>query len=874
MRLYSTAGISEHVPEGYALSVDFFNPWIEQVVGSDEWKAAEPQLSSPEAPAICESLKALARRAELSSGQKETLNVVRTAISSWPCRLAAVRSSAPEEDGAGASFAGVFETKLGVKADTLEEAVRECFASVFDHRVFSYAGPHTPSFAAVVMEMVDSYKAGVAFSANPLNSDLDEILVDSSWGLGESVVDGSVVADRFVWDKIGNALLSTQVGSKSSERLLMSSGGVEVRPVSEERQKECTLTCEQVAQLGHLVSLVESTYGRPMDTEWAYTKDGQLRLLQARPITTLFPLDPDLITNPGEPRLLYFDGNIASEATTMSPFTHMDMDLYMRAAALSMGAPGLTELPRDRHHLFFAGQTRQYLNVSAMLRLPFCTMERFAKEYAMIDPYAASIMRGDDCDAKKYRARSWPADVTLSNAWWLLRQVPVHRMYTAYSEFTRDPVGSGEKMKQLRATAKAEIKRLTTIGPVDGLLAYIERLCEAACATLNLQMGGIWSAVEAIKKLDADRTKGKTQQVREDAEAMLVGYTDDPLMQMNIAMFHLARALPVTVWDAHGDSLQELADRIGRNVAGRADDLPESFVSSWKAFMEEHGYDGTDQLFVSSPRYHERPELLLEKIRHNVGDVKNPETTAEELRRKRCQVQERQLREANCCEASKIRRRNQTLDHIAWIRNAPKLFLSELFAAIRTGTLSVEAQLLQANRLDEQGDIFHLQIKEVDQAMREPSMNLRKLLCPRKKQYFRAKQAKICPFLVDSRCRILKANVPQQEPGTLAGAAISPGVITGVVRVLKSPSETLERGEILATVLTDPAWTPLFVTCSAVILQVGGALQHGALCAREYGKPAISGIDISLLKTGMKVSVDGNTGVLKILDGHSDRVSD
>ena len=144
--------------------------------------------------------------------------------------------------------------------------------------------------------------------------------------------------------------------------------------------------------------------------------------------------------------------------------------------------------------------------------------------------------------------------------------------------------------------------------------------------------------------------------------------------------------------------------------------------------MEEHGYDGTDQLFVSSPQYHERPELLLEKIRHNVGDVKNPETTAEELRRKRCQVQERYLREANCCEVSKIRRRNQTLDHIAWIRNAPKLFSSELFAAIWTGTLSMEAQLFAGEPSGRAGVTSSIsRLKRLTRRCASPPW---KLLCP------------------------------------------------------------------------------------------------------------------------------------------------
>merc|ERR1712226_368166 len=102
-----------------------------------------------------------------------------------------------------------------------------------------------------------------------------------------------------------------------------------MREVSEQKQKECTLPIEQVAEIARLVSMIETTYGKPMDIEWAYTEDDQLRLLQARPITTLLPLDPEMITSPGEPRILYFDYNIASDATTTSPFKTMDSEVYM-----------------------------------------------------------------------------------------------------------------------------------------------------------------------------------------------------------------------------------------------------------------------------------------------------------------------------------------------------------------------------------------------------------------------------------------------------------------------------------------------------------------------------------------------------------------
>ena len=153
-------------------------------------------------------------------------------------------------------------------------------------------------------------------------------------------------------------------------------------------------------------------------------------------------------------------------------------------------------------------------------------------------------------------------------------------------------------------------------------------------------------------------------------------------------------------------------------------------------------------------------------------------------------------------------------------------------------------------------------------------MDLMEIVRPRKVIYERALHATTtCPLIVDSRCRILKPDPPthkdgeEPEEGTLIGAAVSPGVATGRVRIIHNPSEKFENGEVLCAVVTGPAWTPLFASASAVVLRIGGVLQHGALCAREYGKPAVSNIDIhALLKDGMQVSVDGNTGIVTILE--------
>jgi pyruvate,water dikinase len=297
------------------------------------------------ASSLCAKLRDSSHGLALSEVQSET---IRSLVSEMKGTLAAVRSSAPEEDGSGASFAGVFETKLAVETtyDGLERAIKECFASLWDYRVLLYkkkqdkegSNGNKIGFAVVVMEMVDSVIAGVAFSANPLNSDRDEIVIDSSWGLGESVVDGSVTADRYIVDKIRcGRVIEQSIGTKGNEKRI-GTGGVVDKSIDKDdpRYSKSSLSSEQIEELSALVCLIEKTYGMPMDVEWAFVKDGaensvlKARLLQARPITTLYSIDLGMMTEPGERRILYLDWNVVSEATTTTPFTTLDMDVYCR----------------------------------------------------------------------------------------------------------------------------------------------------------------------------------------------------------------------------------------------------------------------------------------------------------------------------------------------------------------------------------------------------------------------------------------------------------------------------------------------------------------------------------------------------------------
>lgn len=813
------------------------------------------------------------------------------------------------------SYAGMFETELGVSSHNLEGAVRRCFASKFDTRVFRYMrrGHYNGSkkddddddeqkitscntissgaFALVVMEMVDSKTAGVAFSANPLNSDRDECVVDSSYGLGISVVDGSVTADRYIYDKVGKKLVQQVVGSKKVEKRLKlveeeegtrSSGDVvETIPIDDvARQNAHSLSQEQLKELVKLVEVVEKAYGIPIDIEWAYTESNQLLLLQARPITTLFCLDDIMMTEPGERRILYYDFNIASEATTTTPFTHMDMALYCRMGNVMMGIndEDFTIFKDDPNLPMFNSETRQYMNLSFFFK--FISTEYCAKEAMVLDPYLSSLFASKDCDRKRYRSKKrWPKGCNARNLLWLMRKIPMKGWYKTGKRFRKDPEkAKGDYLKivendmaKLRALRQRGFKR------DEGLKGFTRELFNCCVQSFNEELGAIFFVVLGVfSSLDKKRRKGKSELCAE-YEALCGGYEGDELMKINIDMYRLANKLDATIWEQYDhDDLHQLADRIQQNIDGTLSDLPSEFLTEWSSFLDKHGYDGEDQMFISSPRYQDSPELLLTRLRQNTGTsgIRDPADIQREQVLKRRRVMNQQLESALAqrfirpFRPSRIRHRNAVLEHVMWMRNAPKLHFAQVIGVLRETVLQIEKELIEANRLAHKGDIFHLDLEEVDKALVDDTFDLMQLVRPRMAAHERALKATECPLLIDSRCRILRPDPPNDvEEGTILGTAVSPGTATGRVRVMKSPNERFESGEILAATVTSPAWTPLFGGASAVILQIGGVLQHGALCAREYGLPAVSNIDVhNVLKTGMLVAVDGNTGTIKIIE--------
>ena len=203
----------------------------------------------------------------------------------------AVRSSAVDEDGAATSFAGQHETYLNVVgADAVIAAVERCWASARSERTLAYRRQHGLAvdgvcLAVLVQLLVPADVSGVAFSANPLTGSRDEVVVNASFGLGESIVGGTVTPDTYVVRKRNLAVLRRAPGDKARMTVLVPDGTAEV-DVPRLLRRRPALDDRQAAEIARLVLALEAAMGWPVDVEFAF-RGGELFLLQCRPITTL-----------------------------------------------------------------------------------------------------------------------------------------------------------------------------------------------------------------------------------------------------------------------------------------------------------------------------------------------------------------------------------------------------------------------------------------------------------------------------------------------------------------------------------------------------------------------------------------------------------
>ncbi len=846
------------VPSGAILTASFFVPWLGEIADTETWvalAAAEPG----DWPPLCEALKTQCRKLPLTPAQEGALTSLRDHLAAryGDAALFAVRSSSPDEDLESASFAGGYETRLGVPLAGLEDAVRQCCASSLDGRVLVYKREHgfddlTPCLAVVVQEQVASEVSGVGFSLNPVTNDYDEVYIDANWGLGTTVVEGRVSPDHFVVNKVDGCVVEATMGRKETSAWLAPDGGTEEREGS--RAADRTLSDAQLRELTAVLGQIEELYGHPVDVEWAYA-DGRLHVLQARPVTRYVPLHPSLCTEPGERRRLYADTGLAKGMTINAPISPMGQaaikDLGSQIAKWFIGDVDLG-LSIDESLLIVA-PGRGYQNLSALLTV--VSPEQLAKGFEETDSRVADILRSVDAD--RYRLPDKPSWARLPT---LLRVLPrvVRRSARMLTSGLWVLLAPDRAWETYRKDVEAFEARLSEGVDFSLPLGAFRRRYLGPSVVHFLEVtgpafGGAFALLQGV-----DRLVGPSAEMQALAQKLKCGFRGEVVTEMGLALYRLAQRL----YPEDFDDLPRLADRVERR------DLPDEVLRDWDGFLSRWGCRGPNEMDLAQPRYADRPELALRQMSYMATGRADfdPVAAHERLVEEREQAYNALMGRLGSVRRALLHRSHRVIERFAGARDTPKHHLALALAAVRRRVLIEGQRLTDGGRLDAPEDVFGLTFDDLEASAGDPSLDLRAVRNERLRFVKRLEtHVRSFPPVIDSRGRILRP--PSQAiPGGFRGMPVSPGVAVGPVKVLRDAHEKpVEKGDVLVATTADPGWTPLFVNAAAVVLEVGGALQHGAIVAREFGKPCVVGIDrvTDLLEDGQRVEVDGSEGTVR-----------
>lgn len=502
--------------------------------------------------------------------------------------------------------------------------------------------------------------------------------------------------------------------------------------------------------------------------------------------------------------------------------------------------------------------SRLYVDISLYMHL-MGKGERLAKQAATMSPMMAALFTS--ADIERYRLAKPPPHLRIHRLlpflpgllWRTRRAVAV--MFGPMFRGARFDANYQQALREFDAWIKRPVEHTRGVRE-----CFVEDLLRAGNITMVSTYPAFMYAYIMGFRIKSLADPGSAEQ-RALVDMLVGGSDDDMIVQMGLLMYDLAILLP----QAEFADLDALKVRIEQRSA------PPQFLERWDEFMLRYGCRGPLEMEIANPRYADAPALALRQIATVAAG--GSEFDPHDMQRKR--VQQRKQAYARLCatlpprKTKRLKKAYAAYTRYAASREYFKHHLLQVYQRLRAHLLQRADEFVRAGRLDVREQIFELTSADVDDAAADPKMDIRAAV--RERGAFARKlkaHVRHFPMAIDSRGRILRP-APKMEAGALVGAAVSPGIARGPIKILHDPFEKeVAPGDVLVAVTTDPGWTPLFIPAAAIILEIGGELQHGALVAREYGKPCVSGIvDVtSRFADGQMVEVDGNAGVVRILD--------
>ena len=686
--------------------------------------------------------------------------------------------------------------------------------------------------AVIVQQMVFPQAAGILFTADPVTGNRKVTVVESCFGLGEALVSGLVNADVYK----------------------LRDGEIVARVVATDQP---ALTDAQVVRLAHLGRRIEAHFGSAQNIEWCLVDDG-FHIVQSRPIATLFPI-PITITIPIPIPIATANDDQENRVYVSVGHQQMMTDA-MKPLGLSLFQ--LTALPR----MYEAGG-RLFVDVTARLASP-ATRAGLVEALGKSDPLIGDALR------------------TIVERGDFIRSVPDDGPGAAPAGDAPTPIetdpaivaGLIARNQASIATLKRDIRTKTGPALLDFIRADIAELKRILFEPQSMQV--IMAGMEATWWLN-DQLQAWLGE-KNAADVLTQSVPNNVTSEMGLALLDVAdvirphREVVAFLQHVEAEDFLDDPDELVTLEGGR------EARDAIRAYLDKYGMRCVGEIDITRPRWSERPTTLVPIILGNVknfqpGERKRHfEQGRQEAWKKEQEVLER-LRalpdgEHQADEADEVERMvKRMIDRVRTFigyREYPKYGMISRYFVYKQALLNDAERLVHAHVLREKDDIFFLTFPELHEVVRTNHVDDQ--LIRQRKDAFRSYQALTPPRVLTSDGEVI-AGVYRRDhvpAGALVGLPVSAGTIEGRARVILDMAEAdLEAGDILVTAYTDPSWTPLFVSIKGLVTEVGGLMTHGAVIAREYGLPAVVGVEraTQLIRDGQRIRVHGTHGYVEIL---------
>ena len=806
------------VPPGFIIVAAAYREWLQN---EEWWRSAVSGLPEDNPTALAIAASAIRERLRSLPLPDAIENEIRQAVSGFPSGTCfAVRSSSTMEDLAEAAFAGQHDSFLNCQgADAVIEAVRDCYISIWHGRAISYRQQHgfdhlTAHMATVVQEMAPCDSAGVAFSMNPVSGDLGVAMIDANYGLGDSVVSGNCEVDHWEIEKSSGTILSTSIAQKTIQTVASATGGIEDQSLDESECNSAVLSIEKIAAITQLLQRVETWFRFPQDIEWGFVGE-RLVVLQSRPITTIPPHWTRAESAERFPNVI-------------TPLTwdfidhgfHRSMDYSFRM----MGFPPFSGQWFGKHgHYIYGNQNAVDIYTS---RFPFALksladlptlIPKLREEFRWVQELPIHWSR--DLDYYLIRLGEFMAEPietkSIAGLWNFVKEVNAHGTQYFLPNIAISVTQS--VLYKLLQFLLRELFGPEEVAPLmDSLLAF----CETKTGTINKEL---YELAQIVRR--------------------------DPVLEKRLRSETGNQAL----WES-GVLAQEHAE----------------FHQQFLLLMRNHGHREID-FDLYQPLWAEVPWVALDQVRLilDAPEDLTPSQRERELKL-RSQTAEFSLLQRLpeelhffIHEIIRLARSYTSLDDLEHYQT------TRLAVPIRKGLKTLGQRLVERGILMDPMDIFFARGAEIEAAIAADSPSKWKAFSSAivevKASWTEAKNGS--PGWVPDAPEI-KSSFP--KAGTeMSGLPGSPGVSEGEVHIVTGPEDfaRFPRGAILVARTTNPIWTPLFYTASAVITESGGPLSHGAVTAREMRIPAVMSVRdcLSRLSNGCSVRIDGNRGTVTLV---------